>query len=90
MTERLLLTEADAAERLAVCQRTLRKARQNGLLPYILIGRAVRYTMADLESYIQTLRQAAKPCTPTTSIARRNVKRSSARIIPFTERQFNR
>lgn len=44
----ILLTEKEAAQRLSLCTRTLRKARQDGELPYILIGRAVRYAVADL------------------------------------------
>lgn len=38
----LLLTEEQAAERLSLCTKTLRKERKAGRLPYILIGRAVR------------------------------------------------
>jgi len=74
---------------LGLCQRTLRKARQDGLLPYVLIGRAVRYTMGDLESYIESLRQSATSCiapTPTRRVSRR----SSAAIVPFSERAAKR
>ena len=49
----VLLTERQAAERLAVCERTLRKERQAGRLAYVLIGRCVRYAPADLETYIE-------------------------------------
>lgn len=82
----LLMTEAEAAERLSLCTRTLRKARQEGALPFVLIGRAVRYTMADLESYIEKQRQTAAPCQPSANVMRRPVKRHSAVIVPFTER----
>jgi hypothetical protein len=35
----------------------LRKERQAGRLPYILIGRAIRYTLADLETFVESSRQ---------------------------------
>lgn len=64
MIECLLLTEAEAAERLRICTRTLRKARQEGALHYVLIGRAVRYTVPDLESFIESLRKVQTTCPP--------------------------
>jgi excisionase family DNA binding protein len=57
----LLLTESEAAKRLAVSPRTLRKARQTGNLHYVAIGRSIRYTLSDLESFIAALRQV-HPC----------------------------
>lgn len=86
MTAPALLTEPEAAEALRVCTRTLRKARQEGKLTYVLIGRSVRYTMSDLESFIEESRQDAPPCHKPTRkqpIARpRNGK-----IVPFTARR---
>jgi hypothetical protein len=52
-----LLTEAEAAAKLKLCERTLRKARQAGHLAYIRYGRAIRYAPADLESFIESARQ---------------------------------
>jgi hypothetical protein len=77
------LTEAEAAEALRLCPRTLRKARADGRLSYVLIGRAVRYTMRDLESFIDASRQDAQPCEqrPTRTITRRTGK-----VIPFSAR----
>ncbi|WP_313800941.1 helix-turn-helix domain-containing protein [Sphingobium sp.] len=88
----ILLTETEAAECLRVCTRTLRKARQAGQLHYILIGRAVRYTLADLESYVEQLRQVQPACPPTQPTRRISVPRQSARgvIVPFTERNPRR
>lgn len=54
--ERALLTEREAAERLSICERTLRKERQAGRLPYIKFGRAIRYAPADLEAFIESAR----------------------------------
>lgn len=91
----LLLTEAEAAERLRLCQRTLRKARQEGLLHYVLIGRAVRYTVADLESYIEALRQQVPAqCLRSSQQPARKAHGKRARtggeIIPFTARAARR
>ncbi len=52
-----LLDEAAAALIMAVCPRTLRKERQAGRLPYIMIGRAIRYDAADILEYIEKARQ---------------------------------
>lgn len=87
----LLLTEDEAAERLRVCARTLRKARQEGLLHYILIGRAVRYTVSDLESYIERLRQVHPTCPPKRPTRRiSQPSRSGGEIVPFTVRNARR
>jgi excisionase family DNA binding protein len=85
----LLLTESEAAERLAVSPRTLRKARQTGALHYIAIGRSVRYTLSDLESFIAALRQV--PCLASSRAPSR--KRPGGKqdvIVPFTERDKRR
>lgn len=83
MKQQLLLTEAEAAEALRLCRRTLRKARAEGLLRYILVGRAVRYTHDDLQSWIDSLRQAGPPCPAPSSPATRSRQRGSAQIVPF-------
>lgn len=84
----LLLTETEAAEALRLSARTLRKARTDGRLRYILIGRAVRYTMEDLESFIESLRQGQVQCAKTTSrSAARRRNRASAEIVPFRRRR---
>ena len=85
----LLLTEPEAAARLRLSARVLRQARQEGLLRYILRGRSVRYTIADLESYIDQLRQVQPPCsTPVHTKPRAQGRRAGAGvIIPFSERR---
>ncbi len=90
MKEQILLTETEAAERLRLCQRTLRKARAAGQLPYVLIGRSIRYTVADLESYVEALRRQSAPCPPKTAPTRRSMKRRTGKIIPFTAYAANR
>ena len=47
-----LLTEAEACEAIKLAPRTMRQLRHDGKLPFVLIGRAVRYTLADLEAFI--------------------------------------
>lgn len=91
MMDPLLLTEAEAAERLRVCTRTLRKARHAGLLHYVLIGRTIRYTLADLESYIERLRQVQPACRikePTRRTSQPS--RKAGEIVPFTQRNARR
>jgi hypothetical protein len=51
------LTEPEAAAQLRVCPRTLRKERQAGRLPYIKIGRVVRYDPNDLATFVEGARQ---------------------------------
>lgn len=86
MTAPALLTEQQAAEALQICTRTLRKARQQGRLTYVLIGRAVRYTHSDLDRFIESSRQEQMPCPrprPTRSIG----KTAPGKIVPFSARQ---
>ena len=85
MSAPALLTEPQAAEALQVCTRTLRKARQEGRLTYVLIGRSVRYTMDDLSSFIEESRQDAQPCEKPTR--RVTIRGRNSKIIPFTARR---
>lgn len=87
MRDQLLLTEIEAARRLSLSTRTLRKARSEGKLRYVLIGRAVRYTDDDLKTFIDSLRTVQPACPPKPQPTRstRSV-RKSAKIIPFTDR----
>lgn len=86
MTAQALLTEPEAAEALRLSTRTLRKARSEGRLSYVLIGRSVRYTMDDLASFIEASRQDAQPCEKHT---RRQIatRPRSGKIVPFTARR---
>lgn len=88
MMEQLLLTEPEAAKRLRLCTRTLQKARKDGLLHFVLIGRAVRYTVDDLESFVERLRRVQPVCPPTSPTKRSAPTRKSrsAVIVPFRER----
>lgn len=52
-----LLTEAEAAARLRVCTKTLRKERKAGRLTFILIRGAIRYSPEDIADFIEKARQ---------------------------------
>lgn len=91
MTDAILLTEIEAAELMRLSTRTLRKARQDGHLHYVSVGRSVRYTVADLESYVERLRQVQPACSPIQSTHRKTAaKGQSGTIISFTERNVRR
>lgn len=49
-----LLTEQQAAERLAISRKTLQtwRCRRPDLLPFVRVGRAVRYRVADLDQFV--------------------------------------
>jgi len=82
--KRMLLTEPEAAEALQVCARMLREARKAGELRYVLIGRSVRYTLEDLESYVDSRRQVSSPCPAQLPPPKRTTrKQGDAQIIPF-------
>ena len=51
-TNRLLVPSRDAAQMLAVSERTLWQLRQKGEIPFLRIGKLVRYPVADLEDWI--------------------------------------
>lgn len=93
MTDALLLTENEAAARLQISGRTLRKERQAGNVRYILIGRCVRYHPDDLAQLIDAKRIADRPMpTQRTGHGTRKVaaNRAAGVIVPFSERQRRR
>jgi len=56
-----LLTTAEAAERLQVKVGTLREYQRRGLVPYIPLGRQIRYDAADLAAWLDTIKRPATP-----------------------------
>lgn len=56
MTDKLLLNEEEAAEVLAIKPQTLAAWRCRGVnsLPFVKVGRAVRYRRSDLETWMAT------------------------------------
>jgi excisionase family DNA binding protein len=49
---RLLLTQREAAQALAVSERTLWQLTHDGAIPAVRIGRAVRYRLEDLRAWV--------------------------------------
>jgi excisionase family DNA binding protein len=54
---RLLLTPAEAARALGISTRSLWQLTRDRAISAVRIGRSVRYAVADLESYVEQLRQ---------------------------------
>lgn len=93
MTEVALLTEKEAAALLQVCDRTLRKERQAGNCPYILIGRCVRYHPDDLAQLIAAKRTTiqTQPTQRTGQGGRKVAANHHGNVIvPFSQRQNGR
>lgn len=55
---RLLLKPKEAAEALAVSERTLWQLTKDRIIPCVRIGRAVRYDLAQLQGWIANQREA--------------------------------
>lgn len=88
MTDRLLLTEEEAANRLLVSTRTLRKLRQEGEIRYVaLAGRKIAYRLEDCLNYIESRLRVADPAPVTRPAPTAVGKRRGGNIIPFSVRQ---
>lgn len=86
MTDPLLLSEEQAADRLLMHPRTLRKLRQAGEIHYVaLAGRKIAYRPEDCEAYVQSrVRvETPKPRPRTRSVGNRR----GGVIVPFSARQ---
>ena len=85
-----LLTADQAAARLGISERTLRKLRQRGDIPYVPVtDRLIRYDEADCEAYLASRRRTDEPCP---SPSKTNVRRignmtSSAASAGFMARR---
>ena len=56
-----LMTEKDVCAHLRVSKRNLFCWRMKGLIPYVKIGRAVRFRPADMENAIQNMTTRPEP-----------------------------
>lgn len=91
MTEPLLLTEEQAAARLLMHPRTLRKLRQEGAIRYVgLVGRRVAYRNEDLDEFIASRLKMEPVIAPARHGKRTVGRRASGNIVPFSARQGNR
>lgn len=50
-----LMTEIELARYLRICRRQLYNWRMTGLIPYIKLGKAVRFRLSDVEHVLETL-----------------------------------
>lgn len=90
MNAPILLNEEDAATRLGIHPRTLRRQREAGKINYILIGRRVLYDLSDIAAFIDRARitpELAAPSRPIARGRRGKANRPGADIIPFSQRQ---
>lgn len=65
-TEGRLLTETEACEYLRVRPRQLFNWRSTGLVPFIRIGRAIRFRVSDLDAALD--RMTINPIQPDTEL----------------------
>lgn len=63
-TNRLLLTEAQAATALGVSRRTLFSLRSDGKIPFVRIGKCIRYSVEALKEWIANQNENPKPNLP--------------------------
>ncbi|WP_294243183.1 helix-turn-helix domain-containing protein [uncultured Sphingomonas sp.] len=90
MTE--LLTPDQAAHRLSVCTKTLRRLRQDGHIRYVAItDRKIRYRPEDCDDYVASRARKAPECPSTSRKTRRiSTSTSSSKVVDFTARQAQR
>lgn len=88
MNEPLLLTEEQAAERLLLHPRTLRKLRQAGEIRYVaLAGRKIAYRPEDCAAYVETRVRKAESYAPRPRPGRTVGNRRGGNILTFSARQ---
>ena len=78
-----LIPEPEAAERLRTCTKTLRRARQQGKLHFVKIGKAICYTEQDLADFIDSQRQCAAPPRKAGGPAPR--PKRTGQVVPFSQ-----
>jgi excisionase family DNA binding protein len=87
-----LLTPDEAAERMHVCTKILRRLRDQGLIRYVAVtDRKIRYRPEDVDAYLESrVRMAEQPPQPNTGPARRKGRANGHNIVSFTARQQQR
>lgn len=80
----LLLTEAEAAERLKIGERTLRDLRRRGLIRYVaLTARKIMYRPEDCADYVESRVRQNDP--PARAGRPRRTSRRTGIVIPFSQ-----
>ena len=75
-----LLTAEQAAARLGICERTLRKLRQRGEIAYIaLTDRKFAYTEADCDEFLSARRRKDEPCPSPSHLRGRRISSMTSR-----------
>jgi excisionase family DNA binding protein len=88
MSEPLLLTEEQAAARLLMHPRTLRKLRHEGAIRYVaLTGRKIAYREDDCTAFIENRTRQEEPRPPRSPRGRVAGNRRGGNILPFSARQ---
>lgn len=88
MTDALLLTEEQAAERLLMHPRTLRKLRQEGKIRYVaLTARKIAYKPEDCLAFVESRAKQEPETRPRSRPGRSTGNRRTGNIIPFSVRQ---
>ncbi|WP_147036068.1 helix-turn-helix domain-containing protein [Sphingomonas aquatilis] len=87
-----LLTPEEAAKRIHVCTKTLRRLRQDGHIRYVAItDRKIRYRPEDCDEFIASRARKAPECLSTSRKTRRiSTSTSSGRVVAFTDRRGQR
>lgn len=88
MTSPLLLSEEEAAARLLVCPRTLRRLRMAGEIRYVaLAGRRIAYRLEDCLAYIESRLKLETPSQAIPRPRNRQKRNSGANVLSFTARR---
>ncbi|WP_414714398.1 helix-turn-helix domain-containing protein [Sphingobium sp.] len=89
MTAPVLLTPEEAAERLHMCAKTLRRLRNEGLIRYVaLTERKIRFRPEDCDAFLESRIRESTPC-PSTSRQTRRSSSTTSNIVAadFTARR---
>ncbi len=62
--EKLLLTEGEAAKALGISRRTLWTLRNEARIPFLRIGKCVRYSVEALKAWIEEKNKRRRPNLP--------------------------
>ncbi|MCW2363511.1 MULTISPECIES: helix-turn-helix domain-containing protein [unclassified Sphingobium] len=89
MTDEILLTPAEAAARLHISDKTLRRLRQQGHIRYVAITpRKIRYRPEDCDAYVMSRLREDDQCQSTSrKIPRSTSTTSSIVVADFTARR---
>lgn len=84
-----LLTEPQVADLLQTSERSVRKARNEGRLSYVMLGRMVRYRIADVDAFVE--RSVVQNDTGS-GATRRSTRapRRVGKIVTFSAREMER